>query len=173
MFAQQAAAPGVKAMFSLPLGSGERDRDRNIEAFVSLTDVTADDLAPVLLRRLIDHSVRLTGMDAAGVMLANARGRLRPVAATSDLVEVTEMFQAQIARGPCVDAYATGEPVHAERLAGPRGAPAGLHAARRRRRLPGGPRTAPAGPRPAGRRPEPAGPRPNPLTETVLETHEI
>ncbi|MGR4879461.1 GAF and ANTAR domain-containing protein [Streptomyces sp. LARHCF249] len=88
------------------------------EAFVSLTDNTADDVDPlVLLRRLVDHSVRLTGMDAAGVMLANARGRLRPVCATSDLVEVTEMFQGQISQGPCVDAYTTGEPVHADTLA--------------------------------------------------------
>ncbi|MEV6248759.1 GAF and ANTAR domain-containing protein [Streptomyces sp. NPDC051742] len=87
------------------------------EAFVSLSDITADDVDPfVLLRRLTVHSVQLTGMDAAGVMLVNARGRLRPVARTTDSVEVTEMFQGQIEQGPCVDAYFTGDPVHADDL---------------------------------------------------------
>ncbi|MFJ3582246.1 GAF and ANTAR domain-containing protein [Streptomyces sp. NPDC090127] len=91
-------------------------RERQLtEAFVSLTDVTADEVDPmVLLRRLVDHSVRLTSVDAAGVMLANARGQLRPVAATSGQVEMTEMLQGQIAQGPCVDAYVTGVPVHAD-----------------------------------------------------------
>ncbi|MFJ1812507.1 MULTISPECIES: GAF and ANTAR domain-containing protein [unclassified Streptomyces] len=88
------------------------------EAFVSLTDLTADDVDPlVLLRRLVDHSVRLTSVDAAGVMLANAHGQLRPFCATSDLVAVTEMFQGQIAQGPCIDAYTTCAPVHADDLA--------------------------------------------------------
>ncbi|MEV7558843.1 GAF domain-containing protein [Streptomyces sp. NPDC089795] len=87
------------------------------EAFVSLTDTVADDVDPLtLLRRLVDHCVRLTGMDAAGVMLANARGRLQSVTVTEDRVEITEMFQTQASEGPCIDAYATGWPVHADDL---------------------------------------------------------
>lgn len=88
------------------------------EAFVSLTDTVADDVDPLtLLRRLVDHCVRLTSMDAAGVMLANARGRLQSAVVTEERVEITEMFQAQAGEGPCVDAYATGRPVHADDLA--------------------------------------------------------
>ncbi|RST03719.1 GAF and ANTAR domain-containing protein [Streptomyces sp. WAC05950] len=88
------------------------------EAFVSLTDTVADDVDPLtLLRRLADHCVRLTAMDAAGVMLVNARGRLQSVVVTEDRVELTEMFQVQVSEGPCIDAYVTGEPVHADDLA--------------------------------------------------------
>ncbi|MER7537575.1 GAF and ANTAR domain-containing protein [Streptomyces sp. NPDC097704] len=87
------------------------------EAFVSLTDTVADDVDPLtLLRRLADHCVLLTGMDAAGVMLANARGRLQSAVVTEERVEITEMFQAQVDEGPCIDAYTRGEPVLAEDL---------------------------------------------------------
>ncbi|MGW1772049.1 GAF and ANTAR domain-containing protein [Streptomyces sp. NPDC002104] len=88
------------------------------EAFVSLTDTVADDVDPLtLLRRLADHCVRLTAMDAAGVMLANARGRLQSVTFTEDRVELTEVFQIQVSEGPCIEAYAAGHPVHADDLA--------------------------------------------------------
>ncbi|MGW6414815.1 GAF and ANTAR domain-containing protein [Streptomyces sp. NPDC055055] len=88
------------------------------EAFVSLTDTVADDVDPLtLLRRLVDHCVRLTGMDAAGVMLANARGRLQSAVVTEERVELTEVFQAQVDEGPCIDAYKTGDPIHADDLA--------------------------------------------------------
>ncbi|WP_225801289.1 GAF domain-containing protein [Streptomyces sp. NK15101] len=88
------------------------------EAFVSLADTLSEDVdPPTLLRRLVDHSVRLTPMDAAGVMLANARGRLRPVVATDDRAAVTELFQTQIDEGPCIEAYETGTPVHVEDFA--------------------------------------------------------
>ncbi|WP_437085143.1 GAF and ANTAR domain-containing protein [Streptomyces sp. enrichment culture] len=87
------------------------------EAFVSLTDTVADDVDPLtLLRRLVDHCVELTDMDAAGVMLANARGRLQSAAVTEERVEITEMFQAQTDEGPCIDAYNSGEAVHADDL---------------------------------------------------------
>ncbi|GAA0290557.1 GAF and ANTAR domain-containing protein [Streptomyces polychromogenes] len=87
------------------------------EAFVSLTDTLADDVDPLtLLRRLADHCVHLTALDAAGVMLVNARGRLQSAVVTEERVEITEMFQAQADEGPCIDAYNTGEPVHADDL---------------------------------------------------------
>ncbi|MFJ8130093.1 GAF and ANTAR domain-containing protein [Streptomyces hydrogenans] len=87
------------------------------EAFVSLTDTVADDVDPLtLLRRLVDHCVRLSDMDAAGVMLVSARGRLQSAVVTEERVEITEMFQAQADEGPCVDAYTTGAPVHAADL---------------------------------------------------------
>ncbi|MGR4880322.1 GAF and ANTAR domain-containing protein [Streptomyces sp. LARHCF249] len=84
------------------------------EAFVALSDTLADDVdALVLLGRLARHSVALTDVDAAGVMLMNARGHLRPAAATEHTVELTEMWQAQIRQGPCIDAFTTGTAVHA------------------------------------------------------------
>ncbi|WP_051832361.1 GAF domain-containing protein [Streptomyces katrae] len=84
------------------------------EAFVALSDTLSDDVdALVLLDRLTRHSVALTGIDAAGVMLVNARGQLRPATATVHTVELTEMWQTQIRQGPCIDAFDQRIPVHA------------------------------------------------------------
>ncbi|MER7538382.1 GAF domain-containing protein [Streptomyces sp. NPDC097704] len=130
------------------------------EAFVSLTDTVADDVDPLtLLRRLVEHCVHLTSMDAAGVMLANARGRLQSAVVTDERVELTEVFQAQVAEGPCIDSYNTGEPVHAADLADedrwPVFTPPGPGGRLRRR-----PQLSPAAAQPDHRRPQP--PRPNP-----------
>ncbi|MCJ0869758.1 GAF domain-containing protein [Streptomyces sp. AP-93] len=87
------------------------------EAFVDLSDTLADDVEPLtLLDRLVRHCVALTRVDAAGVMLANARNQLRPAAATDDRVALTELMQTQAGQGPCVDAFTFGAPVHADRL---------------------------------------------------------
>ncbi|MGW7064699.1 GAF and ANTAR domain-containing protein [Streptomyces sp. NPDC054904] len=99
-------------------GSGDTDmttREQQLtEAFVALSDTLADDVDPLtLLDRLVRHSVALTSIDAAGIMLLNARGQLRPAVATEHTVELTEMWQAQILQGPCVDAYVSGIAVHA------------------------------------------------------------
>ncbi|MFJ9078810.1 GAF and ANTAR domain-containing protein [Streptomyces sp. NPDC102278] len=84
------------------------------EAFVALSDTLGDDVDPlVLLGRLIHHSVALTPIDAAGVMLVNARGGLRSAITTEHATELTEVWQAQIRQGPCIEAFTTGMPVHA------------------------------------------------------------
>ncbi|MEV6202459.1 GAF and ANTAR domain-containing protein [Streptomyces sp. NPDC051771] len=97
----------------------DMNREQEItKAFVSLTDTVADDVDPLtLLRRLVEHCVHLTSMDATGVMLANARGRLQSAVVTDERVELTEVLQAQVSEGPCIDSYDTGAPVHAEDLA--------------------------------------------------------
>ncbi|MGW3664710.1 GAF and ANTAR domain-containing protein [Streptomyces sp. NPDC005141] len=87
------------------------------EAFVDLSDTLADDADPLmLLDRLARYCVDLTSIDAAGVMLVNARGQLRPAVATDDRTTLTEIMQVQIRQGPCVDAYDTGVQVHAVEL---------------------------------------------------------
>ncbi|MET9696796.1 GAF and ANTAR domain-containing protein [Streptomyces sp. NPDC006529] len=65
---------------------------------------------------MLRHSVALTDVDAAGVTLVNARGQLRHAVATEHTVELTEMWQAQIRQGPCIEAFASGEVVHAPDL---------------------------------------------------------
>ncbi|MGW7317748.1 GAF and ANTAR domain-containing protein [Streptomyces sp. NPDC054865] len=88
------------------------------EAFVALSDTLGRKVDPlVLLGRLIHHSVALTAIDAAGVMLANNRGGLRSAITTEHTVELTEIWQAQVKQGPCVEAFDTGSPVHAPDLA--------------------------------------------------------
>ncbi|MFJ6435432.1 GAF and ANTAR domain-containing protein [Streptomyces sp. NPDC091416] len=84
------------------------------EAFVDLTDTLARDVEPLtLLHRLTRHSLPLTGMDDAGVLLANARGDLRTAATTDDRPALTGLLTSQILRGPGADAYRTNVPVHA------------------------------------------------------------
>ncbi|MFI1439122.1 GAF and ANTAR domain-containing protein [Streptomyces fructofermentans] len=84
------------------------------EAFVDLSDTLADDADPMmLLDRLARYCVDLASVDAAGVMLANARGQLRPAVSTDARATLTEVMQAQIRQGPCIDAYTTGRQVHA------------------------------------------------------------
>ncbi|GGX69690.1 GAF domain-containing protein [Streptomyces fructofermentans] len=67
----------------------------------------------LLLDRLARYCVDRTSVDAAGVMLANARGQLRPAVSTDARATLTEVMQAQIRQGPCIDAYTRGRQVHA------------------------------------------------------------
>ncbi|MGW7454115.1 GAF and ANTAR domain-containing protein [Streptomyces sp. NPDC054787] len=88
------------------------------EAFVALSDTLGDDVDPlVLLGHLVRHSVALTSVDAAGVMLVNSRGGLRSAITTESAAELTEIWQAETKQGPCIDAFTTGEAVHAPELA--------------------------------------------------------
>ncbi|MBP2034966.1 GAF and ANTAR domain-containing protein [Streptomyces avidinii] len=88
------------------------------EAFVALSDTLGMNVDPlVLLGRLVHHSVALTSLDAAGVMLANSRGGLRSAITTEHAAELTEIWQAETRQGPCIDAFTTCSPVHAPDLA--------------------------------------------------------
>ncbi|MCX5071641.1 GAF domain-containing protein [Streptomyces sp. NBC_00513] len=93
-------------------------RDQQLaEAFVGLGDNLADDVDPLtLLDRLVRNCVALTPVDAAAVMLANVRGRLRAAAVTDDGAEATELFHFHPAQGPCADSFRLGAAVHAPDL---------------------------------------------------------
>lgn len=78
---------------------------------VELSDTLVDDFDSVeFLHRLCGHSVRLFDVDAAGVMLID-NGGLRVVAASSEEVELLELFQIQSDQGPCLDCHADGHAV--------------------------------------------------------------
>ncbi|MFJ6797299.1 GAF and ANTAR domain-containing protein [Streptomyces sp. NPDC091268] len=88
------------------------------EAFVALGDTLGRKVDPlVLLGRLIRHSVALTSIEAAGVMLANARGSLRSAITTEYGAELTEIWQSEVKQGPCIEGFTTGTAVHAPELA--------------------------------------------------------
>jgi hypothetical protein len=55
--------------------------------------------------------VRLLDVDAAGLLLADQRGRLQATAASSKNARLLERFELQADTGPCLEAYRTGEPV--------------------------------------------------------------
>ncbi|MEJ7585637.1 MAG: GAF and ANTAR domain-containing protein [Acidimicrobiales bacterium] len=80
--------------------------------FVQLVDSLVDDFDVIdLLTVLADRSVELLDAGAAGILLADTNGRLRVIGASSEQVELLELFQLQNDEGPCLDCYATGEPV--------------------------------------------------------------
>jgi transcriptional regulator with GAF, ATPase, and Fis domain len=61
------------------------------------------------LHTLVERSVELLSADAAGLMLADQKGRLEVVAASSEEARVLELFELQSSQGPCMDCFTTGE----------------------------------------------------------------
>jgi GAF domain-containing protein len=88
------------------------DKDLLIHTLVELADNLVEDFDVVdLLIRLTDRTVDALDVATAGVMLAGPSGALQVVASSSDAMRVLELFELQSREGPCVDCYATGEPV--------------------------------------------------------------
>src|SRR5450756_2000505 len=82
------------------------------EAFVELTDTMVADFDIIdFLHVLTSRSVELLDVSAAGLLLADPRGELRVVAASSEAARLLELFQLQIDQGPCLDCFRTGQPV--------------------------------------------------------------
>src|SRR5260370_22960792 len=103
------------------------------ETFVELTDTMVAGFDVIdFLHVLTDRSVRLLDVSAAGLLLADPRGELRVVAASSEAARLLELFQLQNDQGPCLDCFRTGQPVAAADLAAaqrwPRFAAAARHA---------------------------------------------
>src|SRR2546430_6986466 len=88
------------------------------ETFVELTDTMVAGFDVIdFLHVLTDRSVQLLDVSAAGLLLADARGELRVVAASSETVRLLELFQLQNDQGPCLDCFRAGRPVAAADLA--------------------------------------------------------
>jgi transcriptional regulator with GAF, ATPase, and Fis domain len=88
------------------------------EAFVELTDTMVADFDVIdFLHILTDRSVQLLDVSAAGLLLADPRGELRVVAASSEAARLLELFQIQNDQGPCLDCFRVGKPVEAADLA--------------------------------------------------------
>lgn len=82
------------------------------DAFVGLADTLVDEYDVIdLLDRLVGYSVALLAADAAGVLLADGRRRLRVVASTNEQTEWMELMQLQADEGPCVESFRTATPV--------------------------------------------------------------
>ncbi len=85
---------------------------RVLAAVVALVDSLLDDFDVVeLLTGLTERCAELLDIEAAGFLLADPLHQLRLLAATSGQARELELFQLQADEGPCVDCYATGQPV--------------------------------------------------------------
>ena len=95
--------------------SGEMAREAVLaRAFVRLADTLASDFDVVdFLQSLSTDSVEILGAEAAGVMLADARGGLRLIASSDERMRLLELFELQGAQGPCLDAFSSGRSVQA------------------------------------------------------------
>ena len=104
------------------------------ETFVELTDTMVAGFDVIdFLHVLTDRSVKLLDVSAAGLLLADPRGELRVVAASSEAVRLLELFQLQNDQGPCLDCFRARRPAAAADLAAeaqrwPRFASAAQHA---------------------------------------------
>ncbi|MEO5876894.1 MAG: GAF domain-containing protein [Streptosporangiaceae bacterium] len=82
------------------------------EVFVELADTLVVGFDVIdLLHTLAERCVDLLDIDAAGILLADQRGTLSLVAASTEQARLLELFQLQDEEGPCLDCYRTGEPV--------------------------------------------------------------
>ena len=82
------------------------------DTFVELADTLVDDFDLIdFLHLLVERTVALVGADAAGIMLADQRGRLEVMAASSHAAQLVELFELQQQEGPCLEAFRSGQPV--------------------------------------------------------------
>jgi GAF domain-containing protein len=82
------------------------------ETFVELADTMVAGFDVIdFLHMLTDRSAQLLDVSAAGLLLADPRGELRVVAASSEQARLLELFQIQNDQGPCLDCFRTGKPV--------------------------------------------------------------
>jgi GAF domain-containing protein len=80
------------------------------KSIATLTDLNpATDLATTLEQAVV-AAKQLFAVDGAGIMLADADGRLRWASASDPLAQALEDNQETFAAGPCLQAFASGRP---------------------------------------------------------------
>lgn len=88
------------------------------EVFVEVADTLVDDFDLLdFMQLLTTRSAELFDVSAAGLLLADHRGRLHLMAASDERTEMLELFQMQAHEGPCQDCFRTGSPVSEPDLA--------------------------------------------------------
>ncbi|WP_233549589.1 GAF and ANTAR domain-containing protein [Cellulomonas rhizosphaerae] len=89
-----------------------------VQAFVEIAEGLARGVDAVdLLDRLAHNCVSILDVASAGLLLADDRGQLHVIAASSQAARELEVFQVQRDEGPCRDAYHSGESVDVPDLA--------------------------------------------------------
>lgn len=95
---------------------GQRRQDLTATTFVELVDTLVDNFDVIeVLTVLTSRTVELLAAAAAGILLADEHGHLRVMAASTEQIQLLELFQLQNDEGPCLDAYHSGSVVaHAD-----------------------------------------------------------
>ena len=83
--------------------------ERLAEVFLELADTLVDEFDSVdFLSTLTERSIEMLEVDAAGVIIQDARGNLHVVASTDHRAEILEVLELQNAEGPCLDCLHSG-----------------------------------------------------------------
>jgi transcriptional regulator with GAF, ATPase, and Fis domain len=86
--------------------------DRLARVFVEVADTLVDEFDLIeFLQMVATRTSDLVQADAAGLLLADSRGRLQLMAASDERAEMVELFQVQNLEGPCQDCFTRGEAV--------------------------------------------------------------
>jgi GAF domain-containing protein len=93
--------------------------ERLAKIFVEIADTLVDEFDLIdFLHTLTDRAASLINASAVGLLLADERGRLEFMAASTENAKLVELFQLQAQEGPCMEAFGTGEAVINVDLAG-------------------------------------------------------
>ena len=77
--------------------------------FVEIVDTLVGDFDVIeVLTLLTSRCVELLDAAAAGILLADADGHLRVIGASTEQIQLLELFQVQNDEGPCLDCFNTG-----------------------------------------------------------------
>lgn len=80
--------------------------------FVEVADTLVDEFDLIeFLHMITERAAGLVDAAAAGLLLADQRGRLEFVAGTDENVRLLELVQLRNHEGPCLEAFLSGEPV--------------------------------------------------------------
>lgn len=82
------------------------------DTFLKLADTLVDDFDVIdVLTTLRGRCVELLDAAATGILVADPNGALQVTAASSEKINVLELFQIQNEEGPCLDAFRTGRAI--------------------------------------------------------------
>jgi GAF domain-containing protein len=77
-------------------------------AFVEIVETLVSEFDVMeVLTVLASRCVELLGAAAAGILLADADGQLRVIGASTEQIQLLELFQIQNDQGPCLDCFRT------------------------------------------------------------------
>ena len=80
------------------------------KSIATLTDLDPERDLAATLEQAVVAAKQLFAVDAAGIMLADADGRLRWASASDPLAQALEDNQETFAAGPCLQAFTSGRP---------------------------------------------------------------